>query len=291
MTDIFEPRVPRSWIVLDLESAVLDEAGHRRYLNMERHVPRGDDRPSRRNYKRDEDPLKTPRWVFQTITTASLMVLTEHANGNVDVTSFSTLSAPEHNEREVVKGILRVLAGWPAAELITWSGMTHDCPMLVMACLKHGLSLPKGWGWLAFAGGNQPRHLDLARVITGGFKQKPIHLAEVLAAIDIPAKISAPAFSVAKHIYAGRWDVVKECCEGDVISTALLAARWKILTDNRIVADTVQDRIVRRVTEFMPERGYIAELRAWRARRMKVRFAEAANDAEVLAPWLNREVA
>ena len=50
-------------------------------------------------------------------------------------------------------------------------------------------------------------------------------LAEVLAALDIPAKISVPAFAVARLIYADQWDAVQEACECDVISTALLLAQ------------------------------------------------------------------
>ena len=44
-----EPR-NRSWIIFDIESAVIDETGHRRYQQMERYVPHDDDddQPGRR---------------------------------------------------------------------------------------------------------------------------------------------------------------------------------------------------------------------------------------------------
>lgn len=54
----FAPRPPRCWVVLDLESAVLDESGHKRYQRMERWSPAPDAQPSRRNYTRSEDPAK-----------------------------------------------------------------------------------------------------------------------------------------------------------------------------------------------------------------------------------------
>jgi hypothetical protein len=281
------PRRPQCWIVFDLESAVLDETAHKRYQMMERWVP-SDDQPSRRGYTRAEDPLRTPRWPFQTITTAALMVLVEHADGNIDVSRFVTLSAPDHSEKEVVAGVLQVLDEAPAgAEIVSWSGMMHDCPLLISACLRYGLTLPRDWAWLAFGGSNQPRHLDLARVLTGGFKMKPVHMAEVLAAMDIPAKISAPAFAVAKLIAAGRWDVVQEACEGDVISTALLLARWRKLHDPRIDADVVEVRILRRVIELRAGRGYIPALKARRDARFHAKIDAAINDAEVFAPWLD----
>jgi hypothetical protein len=281
------PRRPRCWVVFDLESAVLDETAHKRYQMVERWVP-SDDQPSRRGYTRSEDPLRTPRWPFQTITTAAMMVLVEHADGNIDVSRFVTLSAPDHNEREVISGVLQVLEEAPeGAELVSWAGMMHDVPLLVAGCMRYGLTLPADWKWLSFGGGNSSRHLDLARAITGGFKMKPVHMAEVLAAMDIPAKISAPAFAVAKLIAAGRWDVVQETCEGDVISESLLLARWRKLLDPRIDADLAEDRILRRLIELRAGRGYIPALEARRASRFRAKVDEAMNDAAVFAPWLD----
>ncbi len=285
------PRGPRSWIVLDIESAVTDNAAHQRYQAMERWVP-SDDKPIRRGYQRSEDPLTCPRWVFQTITTAAMMVLVEDAQGGVDVSRFVTLSAPDHSEREVLAGILQVLAEAPAdAEICTWGGLAHDLPLMISGCMRHGLTLPRGWGWIAHGGFHKERHLDLARTYTAGMRMKPIHLAEVLAAMDIPAKLTCPPFAVTNLIYAGRWDEVQSACEVDVISTALLLARWRRLTDARAEPDAVEDRILRRAIQLREGRGYIAALEAHRQRRFVTKFAEAANDAVRLAPWLDQDAA
>ncbi|KQN80550.1 hypothetical protein [Sphingomonas sp. Leaf62] len=288
----FEPRRPRAYVVLDIESAVTDETGHRRYQAMERYVPSNNDQPSRRGYKRHEDPLTTPRWPFQTIVAAAAMVLVEHPDGNIDVSRFVTLSQPDHDERAIVAGILRVLADAPdGAELVSWAGMLHDVPLLTLGAMRHGLTLPKGWGWLGFGGNDPVRHIDFARTTTGGFKMKPVHMAEVLASLDIPAKISVPAFAVARLIYAQQWDAVQEACEGDVISTALLLARWRQLHDPRVGADAVTDRILRRAIEMRSGRGYIAELETRRTRLFAKQCAAAAKDAQTLAPWLHQDAA
>lgn len=288
----FEPRRPRSYVVLDIESAVTDETGHRRYQAMERYVPTNDDQPSRRGYKRHEDPLTTPRWPFQTIVTAAAMVLVEHPDGNLDVARFVTLSQPDHDERAVIAGILQVLADAPeGAELVSWAGMLHDVPLLTLGAMRHGLTLPKGWGWLGFGGNDPVRHIDFARTTTGGFKMKPVHLAEILASLDIPAKISVPAFAVARLIYAEQWDAVQEACEGDVISTALLLARWRQLHDPRANATTVEHRIIRHVIELREGRGYTTALKLHLAARFSDALKKAANDATTLAPWLVRDVA
>lgn len=289
---IVEKRPARSFVVLDLESAVTDESGHKRYQAMERWDSRSEEGDGRRGYKRSEDPLRTPRWPFQTIVTASLMVLVEHPDGNIEVSRFVTLSNPDHDERQVIEGVLQVLAEAPAgAELVTWAGMVHDVPMLTLGAMRHGLTLPRGWRWLGFGGNDPVRHLDFARLMTGGFKMKPVHMAEVLATLDIPAKITLPAFAVARHIYAGQWNSVQEACEVDVISTAFLLAHWRKLHDSRSDIDVVEDRLLRQVIELRAGRGYVSELEARRTARFQQKIKVAANDAAVLAPWLGNEAA
>ncbi|GAA4760410.1 hypothetical protein GCM10023219_00020 [Stakelama sediminis] len=220
------------------------------------------------------------------------MLLVESPQGGMDVQRFVTLSAPDHSERQVLEGVLQVLADAPSdAEIVTWMGMAHDLPILISGCERYGLTLPRGWAWLAFGGTDRQRHLDLARIKTANMKMKPIHLAEVLAAMDIPGKITCPPFAVTGLIYAGRWEDVQSACEMDTVSTSLLLARWRRLTDGRAQADAVEDRILRRVIELRAGRGYIAALEAHRQRRFAGKLTEAANDAAVLAPWLDSDVA
>lgn len=292
INSLFEPRRPKSYVVIDLESAVLDDTAHKRYQSMERWVPTNDDQPGRRGYTRAEDPLRCPRWPFQTIVTAVAMVLSEHPDGNLDVARFVTMSAPDHDERAVIAGILQVLDDAPeGTEMVSWGGMMHDVPLLLLGAMRHGLTLPKGWGWMSLGGSARSPHIDFARSSTGGFKMKPVHESEILAALDIPAKVPAPAFAVARLIYAQQWDTVQECCEFDVIATAMMLVRWRKLHDPRVEIDTVEDRILRRVSELRAGRGYVATLEARRAARFGATFAQAANDAGRLAPWLDQDAA
>ncbi len=285
------PRPRRSWIVLDIESAVIDDTAHKRYQAMERWVP-CDDKPVRRGYQRSEDPLTCPRWIFQTVVAAAVMMLVEDDQGGIDIRQFTTLSAPDHDERAVLAGVLHVLEKAPmGAEICTWGGLAHDLPILVAGCMRYGLTLPFGWGWLSFGGFHRERHIDLARVLTGGMKMKPIHMSEVLAAMSIPGKITVPPFAVARLIEAEQWDQVQEACEIDVISTACLLARWRRLNDPRAEADAVEDRILRHTIDLRAGRGYIAALEAHRCTRFASQYAKAANDAVALAPWLEQDAA
>lgn len=287
-----ESHIMRTYLVFDLESAVLDESGHRRYLQMERYVPGPDDQPSRRGYKRSEDPLKTPRWVFQSIVTASVMLLAEHPEGNLEVSRLVTLSAPDHSEREIVEGLLQIFQDAPEnTELVSWGGCMHDIPMLVCGAMRYGLTLPRAWQWMSFGGDGRNRHIDFARILTGGLKMKPIHQSEYLAALDIPGKLSAAPWQVAQLIYAGNFDRVQEVCEGDVISCALLLARWRKLHDPRVGHEVVEERILRQVSELRAGRGYVGQLRAGRTASFKAHLEQAVLDMERLAPWLIDEAA
>lgn len=286
------PRAPRTYVVLDCESAVLDHAGHRRYQAMERWTPDDSGRPSRPHYTRGEDPLQTPRWPFQTITTASVLVARENPQGGIDVVRFTTYSAPVCDEKGVLAGVLKELADTPAdTELVSWGGAMHDVPLIVAGCARYGLTLPGGWRWLSFGGANAARHLDLMRVFTGNFKMKPVHQTELLAAMDLPGKLVAKPSAVTKLIEAGQWRMVREVCESDCISELLLLARWRQLHDGRADVGVVEDRLLRQVIELRPDASYTAELQARRDRRFDAQCAKAANDAAVLAPWLEQDAA
>ncbi|MGK2908816.1 MAG: hypothetical protein ACSLE1_03310 [Sphingobium sp.] len=287
---IFEPRRPRAYVVLDIESAVLDDTAHKRYQAMERWVPTSEAELGRRGYRRSDDPLITPRWPFQTIVTAAIMLLVEHGEGNVDVARFVTLSAPDLDEREVLAGIVQVLADAPeGAEIVTYGGSMHDLPMILMGLLKHGLTLPRRWQWLSHGAVGITPHIDFSRTVTGGYRMKPVHEAEILAALDIPAKVPAPAFAVSGLIYAGEWETVASQCEFDVIATSLLLARWKKLHDPRVEVPVFEDRILRRVIELREGRGYIPALQARRKRIFAQQTATAEQAMGVLAPWLQNE--
>ncbi len=277
----------RSYVVFDLESAVIEDTAHRRYLQMERWVPDQTARKSRRGYKRGDCPLQTPRWPFQTIAALSAMVLTEHEEGNLQVMRFVTWSLAKHSEAEIVEGFLQLLKEAPTgAELASWGAAWSDLPILIAAALRYGLSLPAGWEWMAWQGGGRVPHIDLARVLGGDSKMKPCHFGEYAAAQNIPAKLIAKPADVAKLIAAGQFDLVEQVAEGDVIAEALLLARWRKLLDPRAKADVVEDRILRAVEELRPGRGYVLELQAHRAAKFQIALVSSADEAVRPIKWL-----
>lgn len=271
LTTMRDPSAPRCYVVLDLESAVIDDSAHRRYREMERWTPADAEAGKcRRGYEASKDPLITPRWPFQSVVALSAMVLVEHCDGNLELARFATFSAPDLDEAGAVAGLFDLLAQLPpGAELVTWAGASHDIPLIVLAALRNGISLPKGWGWLAFCGDGRGNHIDLCRVLTGGSKMKLVHMAEYLAALSIPAKLTTPPFAVASLIAVGDYETLQEVVEGDVISTALLLARWRSLLDPRARFDIVEERLLRQIEEQRPNRAYRAALHQHRERALR----------------------
>lgn len=268
----------RSYLVFDLESAVIDLAGHERYLGMERWIP-GKRKKSRRGHKPEECPLQTPRWPFQTIAALSAMVLTDHEEGNLQVMRFVTWSLAKHTEEEIVCGFLQLLKEVPTGtELASWGAAWNDLPIMIAAAMRYGLSLPQGWEWMAWLGGGRVPHVDLARVLGGDSKMKPCHFAEYAAAQNIPAKMIIEPHRAAELIKAGQFDLVEQVAEGDVIAEALLLTRWRKLLDSRAETHVVEERILRAVEELRPGRGYVLELQAHRAAKFKLAMARAVDD-------------
>ena len=272
---------PRCYIVLDIESAVIDQAGHRRYQAMERWTGDADDPKSRRGHKPEEDSLKTARWPFQTIVAVSALVLFEHSQGSLDVSRFETFAAPDRDERQIVVGLYQLLSELPEhAEIVTWGGGWHDLPLLKICTLRHGLSLPRGRAWMAWSGEGKANHLDLCRILGAGSKMKPVQMSEYAASLDIPAKITAPPFAVAGLIKAGDFESVVDVVEVDVVTLSLILARWRKLLDPRARSDVAEDRILRQVEELRSTRRYIPALRAHREMLRRQMVMEAANDPD-----------
>lgn len=264
-------------LIFDIESRATTDA-HQRYQAMERYVPKpGTADSGRRGQRRESDPLTTPRWPFQEIVTVVAMKCIEHCDAGIEPVEFVTLSMPELDERAIIEGLLNLIASLPIndSELVTFGGANHDLPLLAVRAMRHGLTLPKGWGWLGFGSQGKVPHLDLLRVMTGGFKLKAVHMAELAAVFDIPAKVSDAAWSAARHINAGRWEMVASMAECDVATTCLIYASWRNLLDGRCPVDTVHDRICRKVEELRPGRDYTYAFTAKRQQLFRRQIAAA----------------
>lgn len=135
----------RFYVFIDTESVVADEE-HARYQTMERFTPRKGQRDSgRRGQRGRNDPLTSPRWMFQEIKVASILVCCTHDDGNIVPVSFDTFSAASLDEKAVLEKLFAVVDSLPAesTELVSYGGVWADVPRLLIRAMKHDLRLPR----------------------------------------------------------------------------------------------------------------------------------------------------
>lgn len=271
-------------LIIDLESSsVLAE--DKRYQNSERYIPReGQNDSGRRGQRGQDDPLTTPRWPFQSVLAVSVLKCVAGPSGNILPTEMLTLSLKDLNEKQILMRLFQYIGSMPAAdvELVTFGGGNHDLPVLACRALAHGLTFPAALKWMAFGGTQKSPHLDLLRVLTGGFKLRQCHMAEFAAVLNVPTKFVASSWTITKLANRGDWDKIEEICEADVITTAFLFASWKTLLDPGVAAWSVHDFICRKVQEIKPERSYIATLVAMRRRLYDQQMREAKEKLGVI---------
>ncbi len=256
----------RFYVIIDTESVIAEEE-HARYQATERFTPRAGQRDSgRRGQRGRNDPLTSPRWMFQEIKVASVLVCGTHDDGNIVPVSFDTFSAASLDEKSILEKLFALVDQLPAdsTELVTYGGAWADVPRIVARAMKHGLTLPRPWRkWMPWGGQGRVEHLDLMRVLTGASKMTAAHMSEFAAVLDLPAKMTAAPWQAAELIRRGEWRKVEEMCEADCITTALLFARWRRSFEGPS-ADIVEDRICRVVEELCPGRSYTPALKARR---------------------------
>lgn len=266
----------RFYVFIDTESVVAEDE-HVRYQAMERFTPRKGQRDSgRRGQRGRNDPLTNPRWMFQEIKVASVLVCGTHDDGNIVPVSFDTFSAAKWDEKAVLQQLFAVVDSLPTdTELVSYGGAWADVPRLLIRAMKHDLQLPRPWrSWVQWGGQGRTGHIDLMRLLTGSSKMTASHMSEFAAVIGLPAKMTAAPWAAAELIRRGEWRKVEEMCEADCVTTALLFARWRRTFDGPS-ADIVEDRICRVIEELCPGRGYIPALNARRREIHDLRVREA----------------
>lgn len=274
----------RFYVIIDTESMVA-EGEHRLYQAAERFRPRSGQRDSgRRGQRGANDPLTSPRWMFQQIIVTTALICATHDNGNIVPVSLNTFSAADLDERAILERLFAVVDDLPpdSTDLVTYGGCWADVPLIVIRAMKHGLALPRPWKWMAWGGQGAVPHIDLMRMLTGSSKMKASHMSEFAAVLDIPAKMSAAPWSAAELTRRREWDRVAEMGEADCITTALLFASWRRLHEGGAAVETVHDRIYREIEALCPGRRYSPIIKERRRRLFEHQASEAKAHMEKL---------
>jgi hypothetical protein len=126
------------------------------------------------------------------------------------------------------------------AHLVTFNGRGFDLPVLVLRCLRHGVALP--WYYrerdyrYRFS---EDGHLDLCDFLSehGAASGRGLTLDTAAKLVGLPGKVGVDGSQVEGMYKAGRLDEIKNYCLADVVQTAFLFLRFRLLTGRLSLAE------------------------------------------------------
>ncbi len=111
--------------------------------------------------------------------------------------------------------------------LVGWNSSGFDLPCLTYRALKHGLVLrsfyrQRGYRYRY----NEETHLDLMDLLSGYGASTKVSLDQIAAVLGVPGKMGLDGTDVWPLYRQGRLDLIRAYCETDVLTTALIFARY-----------------------------------------------------------------
>lgn len=264
-------------VVIDAEYR-FDHAAHARYRAAERFTPGKGPR------KGNKDPLIVPRWPCREIVAFSWLVMSDGGDDGLTPTKIETRGLPEQDEKAILTDFFQDISTLgTSVRLVTWGGSAADIPPLLLATAKHGLRLPASLKGLQQRGRRMaPCHIDLMRDIAGDAARP--HLAEVAAALNIPAKTICRPDHVSRLMRQGKWSLVKSVAESDVLTTAmiLMLHRQAIGAGESVLQS--KQRLANLVRKKREYRSYAAEWICIGDQALAEQIAEQNRLLPILAP-------
>jgi predicted PolB exonuclease-like 3'-5' exonuclease len=113
--------------------------------------------------------------------------------------------------------------------IVTWNGAHFDIPVIQLRSLHHGVSQ----SWIDKDARNRygSRHTDLCDIFTeyGGLGKTGYNLDTFAQMIGLPGKNGFDGSLVHAAFVAGKLDQITSYCKADVMQTAAVYLRWKLL--------------------------------------------------------------
>ena len=134
------------------------------------------------------------------------------------------------DEKAVVEQLFDYLRARADIPVLTFGGLATDIPVMVLASMAHGLSLPLQL--IDQPGRKGPRpHLDLCLMIRGGGRTWS-HLSQVLLRMGVPAELVAAKPGVSRPTNAAEWAALRAHVELDCLLLALAKIAWLVAQGN-----------------------------------------------------------
>jgi predicted PolB exonuclease-like 3'-5' exonuclease len=164
------------------------------------------------------------------------------------------------DEEEDERGRLATFASFVEEErpvLVTFNGRGFDLPVVLLRSLHHGIALP----WLFDEGSGKPEesHVDLCEALTlHGATRRLTSLDVAARLIGLPGKVGVDGSQVEALHRSGQKDALRRYCLGDVVQTAFLLLRYRLLQGHLPLAGY---RIAARtLLQELEQDGQVAEL-------------------------------
>ena len=165
------------------------------------------------------------RWPFRKVCSASVLTFSVNGDGLFEFGHLNSYSGSD--EKEVITSLFNRLRELPGYTVVTWSGLSHDLPILRMGAAVHEIVLPPQLVHNARYG-SRHQHLDLA--VETKAAGVYAHLSEIAVRLKLPVKFGGSAARVPVLVEQKRWDHLMELADSDVIVTSMvLASHLRIL--------------------------------------------------------------
>lgn len=285
-TRLWKTDRPRFVVVLDAE-VFYDHAAHARYQAAERFDPADlSGLPARKVAK---DPRVRPRWPCHRITTLSWLVLSDGDDG-LHPHRLVTVGMPEAGEAAILARFFTDVGRLgDNIRLVTWGGHHSDMPQILLGAMAAGLQLPGNLlGLLSPWRREATGHIDLSSRVYGG--ADAVHLAEVAAALRIPAKLTCKPTEVSLRMKQGKWSNVRSVAEGDVLTTAMILMLWRHLSGESLSRLESVQRLARFVAEHCAHRDYAQAWADFAQAEFDAAFLRETEKATILAPQFSPSI-
>lgn len=172
------------------------------------------------------EPPFPPTWAHRVIVIGCLWLDEHYALKRLGVVGDS---GRELSERELLVEFSRFV-GRARPVLVTYNGRVFDLPVIALRSLSHGVPL----GWYYRDKGVRYRysdegHLDLCDWLADHGATRSGSLDAVARLIGLPGKVGVDGSQVEGLYRAGQLAAIQSYCLSDVVQTALLFLRFRVL--------------------------------------------------------------
>lgn len=154
------------------------------------------------------------------------------------------------DEQAVIGQLFNFLRARADTPVLTFGGLATDIPVLVLAAMGNGVSLPPQL--LDMPGRKGPRaHLDLGLMLKGGGRTWS-HLSQVLLRLGVPAELVSAKAHVARPSNEEQWQSLRDHVELDCLLLAISKVSW--LTAQGMEALRFEPAVIALVAGFLRRR-------------------------------------